>query len=187
MVVSSGQFGWLRASIYGLVHRSPRSNRVVVDVADLRHDDRVLDVGCGAGAALEYAASVVTDGLLAGVDPTAKLARQASRRVPRAVIDVAGAESLPFSEDVFDVAWAISSYHHWPNPEAGLYEVRRVVEYGGTVLIAERHNGRPGGHGLDESEIDLLRKRMIAVGYSEPTATVHDAGRKQMVVVSARA
>lgn len=187
MAVSTGPFGSIWATIYGLVHRNPRSNRVVVDLANLRNDDRVLDVGCGAGAALEYAASIVTDGLLAGVDPTAKLARQASRRVPRAVIEVTGAESLPFSDDVFGVAWAISSYHHWPHPEAGLYEVRRVIEYGGRLLIAERHLSTTLGHGLDDEGVDRLRSRMVAAGYSQPTVSLHAAGRKEMVVVSARA
>lgn len=184
-MVSTGSFGWLKATLYGLLFRSPKSNRVVVDAAELGAGDRVLDVGCGAGAALEYASELVTDGRLAGVDPTPKLARKAAERVPEAVVEVAGVESLPFDDDAFDVAWSISAFHHWPDPEAGLSEVRRVLELGGRLLIAEWHNDRPGGHGLDDSEIELLRKQMTATGYSEPTVSLHDVGRRQMAIVTA--
>jgi SAM-dependent methyltransferase len=35
--------------------------------------------------------------------------------------------SLPFSDQSFDAAMAVSTIHHWPDPVAGLREMRRVA------------------------------------------------------------
>jgi SAM-dependent methyltransferase len=39
----------------------------------------------------------------------------------------AAAESLPFEDQSFDAAMAVSTVHHWPDPVAGLREMRRVA------------------------------------------------------------
>jgi SAM-dependent methyltransferase len=39
----------------------------------------------------------------------------------------AAAESLPFGDQAFDAAMAVSTVHHWQDPIAGLREMRRVV------------------------------------------------------------
>ncbi|MFI7617609.1 methyltransferase domain-containing protein [Nonomuraea terrae] len=40
---------------------------------------------------------------------------------------VGSAESLPFDDQSFDAAMAVSSVHHWQDPMAGLREMRRVA------------------------------------------------------------
>ena len=39
----------------------------------------------------------------------------------------AAAESLPFADQSFDAAMAVSTVHHWRDPVAGLREMRRVA------------------------------------------------------------
>jgi SAM-dependent methyltransferase len=39
----------------------------------------------------------------------------------------AAAQSLPFADRSFDAAMAVSTVHHWPDPVAGLREMRRVA------------------------------------------------------------
>jgi SAM-dependent methyltransferase len=39
----------------------------------------------------------------------------------------AAADSLPFEDQSFDAAMAVSTVHHWPDPVAGLREMRRVA------------------------------------------------------------
>ena len=39
----------------------------------------------------------------------------------------ADAESLPFEDQSFDAAMAFATVHHWPDPIAGLREMRRVA------------------------------------------------------------
>ena len=51
-----------------------------------------------------------------------------SQRPPDAAPCLIGsAENLPFDDQSFDAAMAVSSVHHWPDPIAGLREMRRVA------------------------------------------------------------
>ena len=40
-----------KSKVYSLVYRNPKSNRLLVEIAELAPDDRVLDIGCGPGVA----------------------------------------------------------------------------------------------------------------------------------------
>jgi SAM-dependent methyltransferase len=46
--------------------------------------------------------------------------------------------SLPFADGRFDRFLAVNSFHHWPQPEANLLEVKRVLRLGGVLVIAEQ-------------------------------------------------
>jgi SAM-dependent methyltransferase len=41
----------------------------------------------------------------------------------------AAADSLPFEDQSFGAAMAVSTVHHWPDPIAGLREMRRVARH----------------------------------------------------------
>jgi ubiquinone/menaquinone biosynthesis C-methylase UbiE len=43
--------------------------------------------------------------------------------------------SLPFEDNMFDLATAFESYYFWPNLIDDLKEVRRVLKTGGTLLL----------------------------------------------------
>jgi len=86
---------------------------------------RVLNVGAGTGSYEPPDREVVA------VEPSAAMIAQrspGSAPVVRAV-----AERLPFPAGSFDAASAILTVHHWPDPLAGLAEVRRVTT--GPVVV----------------------------------------------------
>lgn len=122
----------------------------IVDVLDPDPTDSVLEVGFGPGVGIERAASVVTDGRVAGVDYSDTMVDRARRRNAGAIdagrVDLryGSADALPFEDDAFDKAFSINSLHVWPDQRAGLREIRRVLRPGGTVIIAlTSHAGRP--------------------------------------------
>src|SRR3954470_3129622 len=79
----------------------------------------VLNVGAGTGS-YEPAGREVT-----AVEPSAEMIAQ---RPPGAAPAVrASAEALPFADDAFDAAMAVLAVHPWPDPAAGLAEMRRVA------------------------------------------------------------
>jgi SAM-dependent methyltransferase len=79
----------------------------------------VLNVGAGTGS-YEPPGRDVT-----AVEPSALMRAQ---RPAGAAPCVAGtAESLPFEDQSFDAAMAVSTVHHWQDPIAGLREMRRVA------------------------------------------------------------
>lgn len=183
--VTPGPWGWIWASLYAVISRNPASNRAVVAAAGVRADDRILDIGCGPGAALAQAATLATAGAVSGVDPTPRMVTVASRRVPTATVKVGGAENLPFENDSFTLAWSIAAYHHWPDQEAGIAEAHRVLAPGGRLLIAENTLDQNHGHGLDQSGIDALQETMRAAGFSAASERRVPAGRRTLTIVTA--
>jgi DNA-binding transcriptional MerR regulator len=79
----------------------------------------VLNVGAGTGS------YEPPDRDVTAVEPSAVM--RAQRPADAAPCVAAAAESLPFEDQSFDVAMAVSTVHHWPDPVAGLREMRRVA------------------------------------------------------------
>ena len=80
---------------------------------------RVLNVGAGTGS-YEPPGRDVT-----AVEPSALM--RAQRPAGAGPCVAAVAESLPFEDQSFDAAMAVSTVHHWRDPIAGLREMRRVA------------------------------------------------------------
>jgi SAM-dependent methyltransferase len=79
----------------------------------------VLNVGAGTGS------YEPTDRDVVAVEPSALM--RAQRPAGAAPCVAATAESLPFADRSFDAAMAFATIHHWPDPVAGLRELRRVA------------------------------------------------------------
>lgn len=79
----------------------------------------VLNVGAGTGS-YEPENRRVT-----AVEPSAVM--RAQRPAGAAPCVAATAERLPFADQSFDAAMAFATVHHWPDPVAGLRELRRVA------------------------------------------------------------
>jgi ubiquinone/menaquinone biosynthesis C-methylase UbiE len=111
--------------------------RIAADIADAApRDGDLLDVGTGPGWLLVEIARSRPDLRLTGIDPSADMTAIAGRNVGnRATLHVAGAESLPFPDDSFDVVVSSFSLHHWENPATAVSEFRRVLRDGGRVNL----------------------------------------------------
>jgi SAM-dependent methyltransferase len=81
----------------------------------------VLNVGAGTGSYEPDDRDVIA------VEPSALMRSQ--RPAGAAPCVAAVAESLPFEDQSFDAAMAVSTVHHWRDPIAGLREMRRVARH----------------------------------------------------------
>jgi SAM-dependent methyltransferase len=79
----------------------------------------VLNVGAGTGSYEPFDRDVIA------VEPSGVMRAQRQAGAARCV--AATAESLPFKDRSFDAAMAFSTVHHWPDPVAGLLEMKRVA------------------------------------------------------------
>lgn len=79
----------------------------------------VLNVGAGAGSYEPAGREVIA------VEPSAVM--RAQRPAGAAPCFAAFASRLPFADQSFDAAMAVLTDHHWPDPVAGLREMRRVA------------------------------------------------------------
>jgi SAM-dependent methyltransferase len=79
----------------------------------------VLNVGAGTGS------YEPPDRDVTAVEPSALM--RAQRPDGAAPCVEAAAQNLPFEDQSFDAAMAFATVHHWPDPIAGLMEMRRVA------------------------------------------------------------
>jgi SAM-dependent methyltransferase len=79
----------------------------------------VVNVGAGTGS------YEPPDRDVTAVEPSRLM--RAQRPAGAAPCVAAAAESLPFEDQSFDAAMAVSTIHHWQDPIAGLREMRRVA------------------------------------------------------------
>jgi SAM-dependent methyltransferase len=99
----------------------------------VRVGQRVLDIGCGAGAFLRL---IADRGLEAfGLDASETLIELARTRVPGADLRVGEMEALPYEKDTFDLVTGFNSFFFANDMVAALREAGRVAKPGGPVVI----------------------------------------------------
>lgn len=178
-------FGAITARVYRLLNRNPKSNRIIVDLLELTPDDRVLEIGCGPGAAVEVAAQRIGAERVAALDPSPTFVDMVRKRVPGADVRVGGATEIPFDDGTFTVIWSIASMHHWPSRDPALAVQAAKLARGGRLVIAERLLDK-SGHGITESESGEVMDRLKDLGLAAEAITVPD-GVKNIRVIRARA
>lgn len=96
----------------------------------------IADVGCGRGGLARWLAREAA--LVLGFDLQPR-ALAATRRASDGAVLVAAAtaECLPLADARLDGAVVFNSLHHFPDPDAALAELARVVRPGGTVALVE--------------------------------------------------
>jgi ubiquinone/menaquinone biosynthesis C-methylase UbiE len=111
-----------------------------------------LDLGCGTGWAVCYAARKLHEnGTFAGIDISGGMIDRAGKNaahLKNMVFREGSAEALPFEADFFDKILCTNSFHHYKNPLTALKEVRRVLKPGGELYI------------LDMTADDFLTRRI---------------------------
>lgn len=93
--------------------------------------DRLLDVACGSGLALELAA--LRGAVCAGIDASERLAAIARDRNPDADVRVGDMNELPWSDECFDVVTSFRGI--WGTTPGAVHEVHRVLAPGGRFAM----------------------------------------------------
>lgn len=98
----------------------------------------LLDVGCGTGPMIELLVKEFPDGNYTGIDLTPRMIEVAqAKKLPHTKFLVGDSENLPFKENTFDVVICTNSFHHYPNPQAFLDGVARVLKDGGRLVLRD--------------------------------------------------
>lgn len=97
----------------------------------------ILDVGCGTGRLLHDASDRWPEAKFYGVDPAEHMALKARRLNPKASIQIAPAESIPFPDGTADLVLSSISFHHWADHAKAVKEVARMLKPGGFFCLAD--------------------------------------------------
>jgi ubiquinone/menaquinone biosynthesis C-methylase UbiE len=110
----------------------------LVEVADLRPGERVLDVACGTGIVARLAAERVGPrGAIDGLDPhpgMLAVAREAAPTDPSITWVQGPAEAIPLPDEGYDVVLCGMGLQFFSDRVAGLREMRRVLVPDGRLL-----------------------------------------------------
>lgn len=162
-----------RVALRMMARRNAAKNRWVVEQLALSPGDAYLDVGCGPGLALVAGrAAVGGAGRVAGIDPSALSVRTSRRRVPDAEVHEGEAAALPFDDQVFDAASTVNTIGFWPDAEAGLRRIHRVLKPGGRLGVAIRTYDPGAGHldpasfGATDDDLAEIRNLLRHVGFA---------------------
>jgi ubiquinone/menaquinone biosynthesis C-methylase UbiE len=146
---------------------------------------RLLDVGCGKGASLAYAATLGMQAI--GLDLTSAMLQQSRESAPHAPLIQADGLHLPLANQVIDLVLAECSLSLVADHSAVLGEIGRVLRPGGLLAVSDvylRHGQcaatvapmlAPAWRGLAVSRAMLL-ERLAAADFSlihwedQPTA-----------------
>jgi ubiquinone/menaquinone biosynthesis C-methylase UbiE len=141
----------------------------------LTGDDVLLDVGCGTGAAVRDAASIVRHAI--GFDLSPGMIAQAQARARAQGVtnvefrkgDVSG--PLPFTDGEVTALLCTTAFHHFPRPTDTIGEMARVLAPGGRLVIADANRRHPAVFVLD---LVLRVAQRSHAGFRSPAQLMRD-------------
>ncbi|MGE0706854.1 MAG: class I SAM-dependent methyltransferase [Planctomycetota bacterium] len=167
----------------------------MADLAGVRAGQRVLDVGCGAGALTAELVARVGPERVSAVDPSPRFVEAVALRQPGAEVRLASAEALPFADACYDASLAQLVVHFLSDPVAGLAEMARVTRPGGVVAACVWDLAAGGGplstfwgavRGLDPQATDESRRAGAREGHLVELLVQAGLSQVQAAVLSAR-
>jgi ubiquinone/menaquinone biosynthesis C-methylase UbiE len=161
--------GLLGRLVAGMMRRGNAPlNLWMVELLEVDPGDRILEVGFGPGVALAELLARASEGLVAGVDLSESMVRQARSRhadsiaAGRLEIRQGDASALPYDDATFDKACGAHVIYFWPDQERAVRELRRVLRPGGTLALGyqEREHMPPGS----ASGLTMAGARLVGPG-----------------------
>lgn len=167
--------GWV-GRLVGWIMATRPSNRArnlwTVDLLDIHEDDRVLELGCGPGLALEACAARATSGRVVGLDHSETMIAQATKRLApaiaegRAELRVGGLEAIPSLGGGFDKAFLVNVVQFLPDMAAAYRIFLGALKPGGVAATTyqPRHKNPTRADALKKAE--EIREAMDEAGFA---------------------
>lgn len=118
-----------------------KAQRSLIELADIRENVNMLDIGCGTGWALGQAAKAVSyKGSFYGIDLSEGMVEKAKTNFAdhdNFHFITASSESIPLSDNFFDIIICTNSFHHYLHPEKAMKEISRLLRSCGKIYILD--------------------------------------------------
>ncbi|MCP4590826.1 MAG: class I SAM-dependent methyltransferase [bacterium] len=144
-----------------------------------RRPFRVLDIGCGTGTLAEWLAGSSWPVRVVGMDYAEAMCREASakagrngqgRRTDPARFATGDSEHLPFDAGSFDIVTCSNSFHHYPDQQAVVNDMRRVLKPDGRLILIDGFRDNIIGW----VTFDVIVGRVESNVYHAPWSAIHN-------------
>jgi ubiquinone/menaquinone biosynthesis C-methylase UbiE len=157
----------------------PEMVQQILQGANLDEESLVLDVGCGTGNnTILFAESSQTQ--VVGLDISFGMLEKAYEKTTHVPLVQSPADTLPFSDESFQLVFMTEVIHHLPDPPSSIKDIFRVLEPGGSMcIVTQSHNqidGRmtsrffPASAEIDKKrypDVDVIEDSMLKTGFTE--------------------
>lgn len=120
----------------------------ILDNAEVKENDDVLDIGCGTGVMFPYYLERNVNSITA-VDLSPEMVKIAKSKFPQAEIICDDAENINFDRQ-FDVVMIYNAFPHFPTPEKLIENLSKALKTNGRISIA---------HGMSKKELDEIHMK----------------------------
>jgi ubiquinone/menaquinone biosynthesis C-methylase UbiE len=146
----------LTAQMYDMRYAEEQTAKIdaALESIDVKSHSIILDVGCGTGLLFNHVAEKAET--VVGLDISRKVLLQAkehSRKLANVHLIQADADNIPFNNEVFSHAFAMTLIQNMPNPIKTLKEVELVTKNDAVIVVT----GLKKKFSLDDF-VRLLRK-----------------------------
>ncbi len=136
---------WLFESFY---EDEEHVREAMIEVLDLKPNERVLEIGCGTGCdSFRIARQLGADGELFLQDLSSSMVAITKNKLLRDYKNlglacklnffVSSARNLPFPDNYFDAVFHFGGFNNFEDPKATLAEFSRIVKEGGKVVVGD--------------------------------------------------
>ncbi len=152
--------GWLgRLNLWSMNRRHSKLTEWGLKHVSVEIRDTILDVGCGGGRTVARLSAMASEGKTYGIDyseTSVSETRRTNRKLiaaGRVGVTLGSVSHLPFPDRKFDLVTAVETHYYWPDLNADMQEVLRILKPGGTlIIIAEAYRGSKRDQLLGRSE-----------------------------------
>jgi SAM-dependent methyltransferase len=169
----TGMWGALAGFIMSRRQSNRQRNDWTLDLLDIRPTDRVLELGFGPGLGIRGAAERAQRGEVFGVDHSAVMLRQASKRNAAAItagrvkLQLASVDALPDFPAQFDKIFGVNVHMFWSDAAAVIAELLVLLQPGGTLALTFQPR-KPGATNADTAQAaDKLTKLLDRGGFEQ--------------------
>lgn len=148
------------------------SNRLInlttIEALDVKPADQILEIGMGNGYFVKDIFASDASVRYCGCDHSEIMVTEASKlneqwiQAEKAEFHVAGADQLPFENEMFDKVFTVNTIYFWNEREKVLAEIRRILKPKGKLVISLRPKSSMEKYPFVHQGFDMFTKEDLA-------------------------
>ncbi len=169
----SGFWGSMVGWIMALRSSNRRRNAWAISLLEVQRGDRILEIGFGPGIAIREMSRIAVEGYVCGLDHSARMLHQATRRNAAAIRDgridlrLGSVESLPAFEVPFDKILAVNTVMFWKDPDKSLEALRHLLRSGGRIAVVHQPRGPGVTDATAAAKGEQMAAKLARAGFSD--------------------